>query len=232
MLLQPKNWAAFQHYKDRSPPWIKLHRALLIDREFMCLPLASKALAPMLWLLASEAKDGIFDASKEELIFRLHINDSEYEKGIKPLISKGFFIVADKVLAERLHDAIPETETETEREAEKETKTETKLAVAFFVPEWMPLETWQEFISMRKRIKRPPTDYALKLIIDKLEKFRAKGQNIQLVLEKSITSGWQDVFEIKESQNLSKTGQTNQTVMSGLTRGLVGGGSNVKLLSR
>lgn len=30
--------------------------------------------------------------------------------------------------------------------------------------------------------------------------------------------------------NLSKTGQTNQTVMSGLTRGLIGGGSNVKLL--
>jgi uncharacterized protein YdaU (DUF1376 family) len=30
--------------------------------------------------------------------------------------------------------------------------------------------------------------------------------------------------------NMSKTGQMNQTVMSGLTRGLVGGGSNVKLL--
>ena len=29
---------------------------------------------------------------------------------------------------------------------------------------------------------------------------------------------------------LSKTGQTNQAVMSGLTRGLIGGGSNVKLL--
>ena len=34
-----------------------------------------------------------------------------------------------------------------------------------------------------------------------------------------------------EKQNeLSKTGQTNQSVMSGLTRGLIGGGSNVKLL--
>jgi uncharacterized protein YdaU (DUF1376 family) len=30
--------------------------------------------------------------------------------------------------------------------------------------------------------------------------------------------------------NVSKTGQMNQTVMSGLTRGLIGGGSNVKLL--
>ena len=34
-----------------------------------------------------------------------------------------------------------------------------------------------------------------------------------------------------EKQNeLSKTGQMNKTVMSGLTRGLIGGGSNVKLL--
>ena len=36
---------------------------------------------------------------------------------------------------------------------------------------------------------------------------------------------------INDKQNeLSKTGQMNQTVMSGLTRGLIGGGSNVKLL--
>ncbi len=63
MLLQPKNWAVFQHYKDRCPPWIKLHRDLLNDRSYMRLPIASKALAPMLWLLASESKDGVFDGS-------------------------------------------------------------------------------------------------------------------------------------------------------------------------
>jgi hypothetical protein len=49
-------------------------------------------------------------------------------------------------------------------------------------------------------------------------------------LEKSITSGWQDVFEIKPDKDLSKTGQMNQRVISGLTRGLIGGGGNVKLL--
>lgn len=31
---------------------------------------------------------------------------------------------------------------------------------------------------------------------------------------------------------LSKTGQMNQRVISGLTRGLIGGGSNVKLLGK
>lgn len=124
MLLKPKGWEKFQHYKDRCPPWIKLHRDLLVDREFMCLPVASKALAPMLWLLASEAKDAVFDASLEELQFRLHISRKDYEDGLKPLIDKGFFIVASEMLAECLQVAIPERETETE--AEKETKTEKK----------------------------------------------------------------------------------------------------------
>jgi hypothetical protein len=143
MLLKPKNWAVFQHYKDRCPPWIKLHRDLLNDRVFMCLPLASKALAPLLWLLASESKDGVFDGSLDELVFRLHITPKDYEDGIKPLIHKGFFVVASGVLAECYQDAIPETERE--GETERETKTEkkqisnrgTRLPVDFVYPkEW------------------------------------------------------------------------------------------------
>jgi hypothetical protein len=122
MLLQPKNWAVFQHYKDRCPPWIKLHRDLLNDRAFMRLPIASKAIAPMLWLLASESKDGVFDGSLDELVFRLHITDKEYQAGVKPLIDNNFFTVVSGVLAERLQDAIPETERETETETKKEKK--------------------------------------------------------------------------------------------------------------
>lgn len=122
MLLQPKNWAVFQHYKDRCPPWIKLHRDLLNDREFICLPLASKALAPMLWLLASESKDGVFDASIQELVFRLRISEKEYGEGVKPLIDNGFFVIASGVLANRYQHAIPETEREGETEKEKETE--------------------------------------------------------------------------------------------------------------
>ena len=99
MLLQPKNWAVFQHYKDRCPPWIKLHRDLLNDRVFMRLPIASKALAPLLWLRASESKDGV-----------------------KPLIENDFFIIASGVLADRKQTAIPETEREGEAKKEKETE--------------------------------------------------------------------------------------------------------------
>ncbi len=119
MKLIPKNWVDHQHYKDRNPPWIKLHRKLLNDRAFMCLPLASKALAPLLWLLAAETKDGAFDASYEELEFRLRISRKDLEVGIKPLINNGFFIVASNTLADCKQlapESCSETETETETE--------------------------------------------------------------------------------------------------------------------
>lgn len=135
MKLIPKNWAVFQHYKDRCPPWIKLHRELLNDRVFMCLPLASKALAPLLWLLASESKDGSFDAEIDELQFRLRIDHKDLVDGLKPLIDKGFFCDASGALAQRLHVAIPETEGKTETETKPEKKAARKRAAKTTMPE-------------------------------------------------------------------------------------------------
>lgn len=113
-----KNWSAFQHYKDRSPPWIKLHRELLDDFAFTSLPLASKALAPLLWLLAAETQDGSVSLDAEWLAWRLRIAVSDVEAGLSPLIEKGFLIPDSKALAKRKQVAIPETEGETERETE------------------------------------------------------------------------------------------------------------------
>jgi hypothetical protein len=225
MLLQPKNWAVFQHYKDRCPPWIKLHRDLLNDRVYMCLPLASKALAPLLWLLASETKNGQFDGSLDELVFRLHITSKEYDDGLKPLIDKGFFIVVSGALAERKQIAIPETETETEVETKTETKTKTAIAVCpFNVDE----QIWSDFLALRKVKKAPMTVTALAGIKREADK---AGWSIEKAIAECVARGWTGFkADWVADKNLSKTGQTNQTVMSGLTRGLIGGGSNVKLL--
>jgi hypothetical protein len=48
-----KGWQKHQHYKDRFPPWIKLHQALLDDYEFGRLQDASKAHLMLIWVLAS-----------------------------------------------------------------------------------------------------------------------------------------------------------------------------------
>lgn len=115
-----KNWSEFQHYRDRSPPWIKLHRKLLDDFDFSRLPLASKALAPLIWMLAAESNDGTVRVDFDYLAFRLHITEAEAEAGVIPLIERGFLEIASGALAPCKQSAIPEREAEAEREAETE----------------------------------------------------------------------------------------------------------------
>lgn len=120
MKLTPKNWGAFQHYKTRRPPWIKLYRTLLDDPDFMRLPVASRALAPCLWLLASEYDNGTIDLSFDGAAYRLRMTDKELANALKPLIDKAFFTVdgddASTMLASCLQDACPEREGEGETE--------------------------------------------------------------------------------------------------------------------
>jgi uncharacterized protein YdaU (DUF1376 family) len=80
-----------------------------------------------------------------------------------------------------------------------------KVAVAPSVwPDWIPLDTWYAFLEMRKKMKKPPTEKAVELLLAKLKKFKDAGQDVQAILEKSITSGWQDVFEIKENKSFAQ----------------------------
>lgn len=162
MQLIPKNWAKFQHYKDRCPPWIKLHRDLLNDRHFICLPTASKALAPMLWLLASESHDGSFDATPEELEFRLRMSRDEIVSGLKSLIDNGFFVDASTMLAPCLQTAIPEREGE--REGETKTEKREKRSVAkndASKPVDVSDEVWASYKALRSAKRAPITDLVL-----------------------------------------------------------------------
>jgi hypothetical protein len=144
MKMRVKNWESFQHYKDRSPPWIKFHKSLLDDFDYQRLQLASKALAPMLWLIASEQMDGTFNGEPERLAFRLRWPVSDVVAGLKPLIDAGFvaFDSADSsgLLAECYQSAIPETETETE--------TETDIATTSLVVSKLPTCPQQEILAL------------------------------------------------------------------------------------
>ncbi len=54
-----KNLEKYQHYKDRRPPWIKLHAELLEDYDFARLQDASKLHLVLIWLLASRYEDAL-----------------------------------------------------------------------------------------------------------------------------------------------------------------------------
>ena len=58
-----------------------------------------------------------------------------------------------------------------------------------------------EFIKMRKLIKKPMTDRAVTMLINKLEKL-SSDKDIQIkILEKSILKNWTDIYPYKEENN-------------------------------
>lgn len=126
MRITPKDWGEFQHYKDRDPTWIKLHKRLLDNYEFHSLPIASRALAPMLWLLASEHKDGVIEATEQKMAFRLRMTIGELTDALMPLVQAGFFTVErvdSELLAGGKQVAMPEERT-SKTQVEKEISSE------------------------------------------------------------------------------------------------------------
>ena len=114
-----KNWAKFQHYKNRRPPWIRLHRTMLEQRDISMLADRSFRVLVNLWLLASEDDDmsgGLPDV--DEMAFRLRMDKDNLISDLKEL--DAFFDSEDSdMLAECRQVAVPETETETETETEE-----------------------------------------------------------------------------------------------------------------
>jgi len=106
--LKVKNWEEFQHYKDRSPPWIKLHRDLLRNYDFIKLSDKSKLHLMLIWLLASQM-DNKIPADPKFIKLQIGVNE---EIDFKELIGNGFLIDDSDALADRKRGAIVETETE------------------------------------------------------------------------------------------------------------------------
>lgn len=134
-----KSWGDFQHYTKRNPPWIKLHKRLLDNYDYHALPDASKALAPFLWLLASESDDGSIEYAPKKLCFRLHVDEEKLIGAIKPLIEAGFFECdedASDMLALRYSGPHLETEEEAETKTEKEERRSAVASLDADFSEW------------------------------------------------------------------------------------------------
>ena len=114
-----KDWSKFQHFKDRTPPWIKLYRDLLDDPDWHELDGDSAKVLTMLWLIASEDEthQGNLPCTRK-LAFRLRIKEDKLKQQLTNL--SHWLIQSDiKSISSRYQDDAPETETETETETEK-----------------------------------------------------------------------------------------------------------------
>jgi hypothetical protein len=68
-------------------------------------------------------------------------------------------------------------------------------------------KTYYAYINMRTKIKKPITDYAIKLLMIKLNKLTSNEKEQIQILNQSIFNSWQGVFPIKE--NFKACGATN-----------------------
>lgn len=79
-------------------------------------------------------------------------------------------------------------------------------------PDWLPQNEWQDFLTMRKEIKKPVTPTAAKLIIMKLNNLRIDGNTPAKVLARSVENNWQGVFELPEAER-EKVIKPGQSIM-------------------
>lgn len=71
------------------------------------------------------------------------------------------------------------------------------------LPEWLPVETWSSWVTYRKEIgKSIKSMQSVTMAINVLLKSREKGYSPEEIINQSIASGWQGIFEPKVAKNL------------------------------
>lgn len=62
-------------------------------------------------------------------------------------------------------------------------------------------ESWKGFCEMRKKIKKPLTDRAAKMILNELERLAPGDDTAKtLILDQSVKHCWQDVYKLKSAE--------------------------------
>lgn len=119
--IEVKNFTKFQHYRERRPPWIKLHGSVFDNYEFTELADATKLLLIGLWVLASRTDNRIPNKPKW-IRGCLHLTE---RLNLAPLVEAGFITLhsddASTAHAARKH--LPMIE---KRESREETQPHTE----------------------------------------------------------------------------------------------------------
>jgi len=187
-----KNWDDFQHYKDRNPPWIKLHNHLLDDYDFECLGDAAKGHLLCIWMLASRTKNLMpFDPSW----ISKKIGSSS-KVNLQALIESGFLVMehdASTMLHNEKQDATESVPSVEESRGEERREEQSKEDLR---PDGLNCEAWDLWVSFRTKckFKKYKTDSAMKKLIT-----MGNEEAQALIVQQSIDNEYQGLFPIKQS---------------------------------
>lgn len=70
-------------------------------------------------------------------------------------------------------------------------------ASGWSLPDWIPAEPWGQFEEMRRKKKKPMTDAARKLAVNKLDALRGAGHDVATMLDQSILHAWDTFYAPK-----------------------------------
>ena len=83
----------------------------------------------------------------------------------------------------------------------------------FELPDWIPADAWDDYVDMRKAIKKPlRTAGGMRASVKTLDRLRAGGSDPRAVLEQSTAASWQGLFEVKGER---KTGAAQRSDFHG-----------------
>lgn len=204
-----KNWEEFQQYKDREPKWIKLHRGLLRDYDFGVLSDKQKGQLMLIWLLAAETGNKVpYDA--EWIKTQTQMRE---KPDLEQLVTSGFLFVYESVQdCTEMYKSVPR------EEKRREEREETRAKEDFVLPDFIPKKEWDDYLTMRKEKKKPPTAGAIRLLIAKLEKFKSDGDDLSEILNNSTMAGWTGLFPLDKKKATFQKPQTERVNVPNLRK--------------
>jgi hypothetical protein len=192
--LRIHNWERWQTYrKDRAPPWIKIHRSLLLNVEWQTLNDAEKGQLVSVWMLAAERNGYIPDDAK--LVQRLC--NLCLEPDLERFLSLQFLekITKRRQRASKKHVALEERRGEADTEERREeARARTRGDPVVDLPEWIAADDWTAWQDHRREIRKPLTPSQAAAQIRKLTAYRDDGHAPADVIQNSIAGGWQGLF--------------------------------------
>jgi hypothetical protein len=228
---QIKNWGRYQTYKDRSPPWCKLHWEILTSEDWVMQTDVCKLTMVVCILVGTRHKGRV--PNNPDYIKR--IANLETAPNLNSLIECGFLEELQTVETALQTNETLETEAEAEVEAEKkQSKSRRRVAAAPATKKTARLpDSWQ--------LDGPGTKYATTYGFNSDQRdqmaadFREYYTEGDGLSKKRTELGWRQSWQrwVRNQPNFSRKGKGNgkqpldvQAVVTDLARQIAGGPDN------
>ena len=130
--------------------------------------------------------------------------DRKREYRAKIEAEKAFLLTGGQMSGQISPEIEIEKEIEIETEKEEEKKKKNKKKAAIYAANEDLNNAILSFIDFRKKLKKPMTERAIELMINKLNEM-SKDINVQIeIINQSILNGWQGIFPLKQEQSTYK----------------------------